>query len=402
MATYKYKAQTREGAQIKGIVQAPSEFDAADKIRQTAPVILSLTKVKEKNNVLSMEIGGNKLSIKNLAVMCSQIAITLKSGIPLARCLEMIGHQTEDKLLHKMLLATADEVSGGSSLTASMQRNCPKLPATFIETIRAGEESGNIERSFEEMAKYYEKQYKTAGKIKSALSYPIFVIVVAIIVLVVVMVLVIPSLTKTFDSLGGNLPIITEVLISVSNFFSKYWALMAIVVLALVVAWRVYTRTPDGALKRGSVQLKMPVLGKIHRLNGSAQFANTMGMLLKSGLTVDRAVSITAKTLDNAILCHEVSEIVGRIEEGRPLGECIRQCVHFPKTLQEMCAIGEETGELDNTLEVIGEFYTNEADVATKEALAKLEPTMLCFLAVFAGFIVIAIYMPMFTMYNMM
>ena len=349
MSTFKYKALTKEGMQISGVVQASDQYRAADQIRTTAPVILSLTPVREKGDSFwTRDIGGNRVNLKNLSILCNQIAITLRAGVPIARCLDMIGGQTEDKLLRKIFLKTAEDVAGGAGLANSIRRNGPQLPATLIETIRAGEESGNIERSFEEMAQYYEKQYKTQSKIKSALSYPIFVVCVAIVVLIVVMVVVIPTLTQTFAELGGELPIMTQILISTS------------------------------------------------------EFANTMSMLLSSGLNVDRAIDITAKTLNNSVLRKETESMIARIEEGHPLGECIRDCKNYPRTLQEMCAMGEETGELDSSLKVIGDFYTNEADTATKDALAKLEPTMLVLLAVFAGFIVISIYLPMFTMYNLM
>ena len=403
MSTFKYKALTKEGMQISGVVQASDQYRAADQIRTTAPVILSLTPVREKGDSFwTRDIGGNRVNLKNLSILCNQIAITLRAGVPIARCLDMIGGQTEDKLLRKIFLKTAEDVAGGAGLANSIRRNGPQLPATLIETIRAGEESGNIERSFEEMAQYYEKQYKTQSKIKSALSYPIFVVCVAVVVLIVVMVVVIPTLTQTFAELGGELPIMTQVLISTSEFFSKYWIFMVIAILALVLAWKMYVKTDNGIMTQGRMQLNMPVLGKIHRMSGAAEFANTMSMLLSSGLNVDRAIDITAKTLNNSVLRKETESMIARIEEGHPLGECIRDCKNYPRTLQEMCAMGEETGELDSSLKVIGYFYTNEADTATKDALAKLEPTMLVLLAVFAGFIVISIYLPMFTMYNLM
>lgn len=409
MDTYRYKAIDHDGREAKGVVQALDEYDAASKIRNTYPVIISLNKLSAiaggGDSIFSKdlsEIGGGKISIKNLSVMCSQIAITLKSGVPLARALRMIGEQTEDKVLRKMLLSTAADVAGGAPLADTMRRNNKNLPNTLIETLRAGEESGNIERSFEQMATYYDKSYRTTDKIKSALSYPIFVVVVAIVVLIVVMVFVIPTLTETFAELGGDLPVMTQIMIAISNFFSDWWILIVAVILACVVGWKLFTRTEKGREVQGRMQLKMPVLGKIHTMNGAAEFANTMAMLLGSGLTVNRAIPITARTLTNYVLGKEVDGITSQIEEGRSLGECMKACEHFPKTLKEMCAIGEETGELDSTLEVIGEFYTNEADTATKNALAKLEPTMLVILAVFAGFIVISIYLPMFTMYNLM
>ncbi len=403
MSTYKYKALTKEGMQVNGVIQAVDQYAAADQIRTSAPVILSLNRVQDKKeSFLTADLGGGRINLKNLSILCNQIAITLKAGVPIARCLEMIGGQTEDKTLRKIFLQTAEDVAGGAGLAVSIRRNGPKLPATLIETLSAGEESGNIERSFSEMAQYYEKQYKTQSKIKSALAYPIFVVVVAIVVLIVVMVVVIPALSSTFSELGGDLPVMTQMLISTSNFFSKYWIFMVIGIVALVLVWKCFLTTEKGKYVQGVIQLKMPVLGKIHKMSGAAEFANTMSMLLASGLNVDRAIGITSKTLNNYVLREETESMISRIEEGRPLGECIRDCKEYPRTLQEMCAMGEETGELDSSLKVIGEFYTNEADTATKDALAKLEPTMLVLLAAFAGFIVISIYLPMFTMYNLM
>lgn len=403
MTTYKYRAMTLDGNEARGVVQATDEFDAANKIRRSYPVIVKITPVKNgEGGLLSMEIGGSKLNIKNLSVVCSQIAITLRSGVPLARALKLIGDQTEDKVLKKALLATAEDVAAGGSLSDSLQRNLKTFPPTFIETIRAGEESGNIERSFSQMASYYEKVYKTTDKIRSALRYPVFVVAVAIVVLIIVMVFVIPTLANTFSELGGELPLMTKILIVTSDFFRRWWILIVTIILAAYVAWKWYARTPQGKVTQGRGQLKMPVIGKINLMNGSAEFANTMSMLLKSGLTVDHATEVTAKVMSNYVLGHEVGDMVERLQEGVAFGDCIKECVHLPQNLKEMVAVGEETGELDSTLEVIGEFYTNEADQRTKDALARLEPTMLVLLAVFAGFIVISIYLPMFTMYNLM
>lgn len=402
MQTYSYRAKSKNGTELRGVVQAVDRYEAAEKIRTSAPVIMELTEVRDKaDNIFTRDIGSNRVDLKNLSVLCNQVAITLRSGITLARCLQMIGEQSEDKMLRKMMLSTAEDVSAGNGVAASMERNCPQLPATFIETISAGEESGNIEHSFDVMAKYYEKAYKNRDKIKSAMAYPIFVICVAIVVLVVVMVMVVPALTQTFRDLGGELPLCTRILIAISDFFAKWWPLMLMIALALIIGVKTYFTTPKGKVVQGKIQLKMPGTGKINVLSGSAEFANTLSMLLKSGLTLNNAIPITARTMTNYVLGKDVDAITPAIEEGRPLGECISKCQYFPPILKEMCSIGEETGELDNTLDVIGDYYSNETDTATSKALAKLEPTMLVILAVFAGFIVISVYLPMFTMYDL-
>jgi type IV pilus assembly protein PilC len=316
--------------------------------------------------------------------------------------MEMISEQTEDKKLKKMLQGAADDVAEGGGVANSFEKNAKNLPITFLETIRAGEESGTLENSFSQMEKYYEKSYKTTQKIKRAMTYPAFVLAVAAVVLIVVMAKVIPTIASTFSDLGGKMPAMTLVMINMSDFFAKYWLIIIAVVIALVVGLKIYFNTEKGRIFWSKVMLKMPVLGNINVLNGASQFANTMSVLLKSGLSVNRAVEVTSKVMDNYILGIDISSMSGRIEEGKPLGECVKGCKHLPKTLKEMCSIGEETGELDETLDTIGDYFDNEADHATQQAIAKLEPTILVVMALFAGFIVISIYLPIFTMYNLM
>lgn len=404
MTTYQYRAIDTDGKSIRGVVQAPDEYSAVQKIRQSCPIITEISAVKESRNVLSMEFGGKpKVNAKILSVLCSQFAVMLRSGMPVGRCISMIAEQTEDKKLKKMLQEVAAEVEDGSSLASSLERNGKGVfPSTFIETIRAGEQSGTIENSFSKMQIYYENASKNQEKIKAAMTYPIFVVIVAIIVLIIIMAKVIPTLTSTFESLGGNLPMMTQITIAISNFFAKWWGLFVIVILAAVIGLSVYFRTDKGALVKGKLQLRMPVMGKINTANSAAQFADTMSVLLASGLTVNNAVAVTAKVMDNELFRRDVAAMQPKIEEGQPLGKCIEASAYFPDNLKQMTAIGEETGSLEDTLQTIGEYYNNEADYRTKQALAKLEPTLLIFLAFFAGFIVISVYLPMFTMYNLM
>jgi type IV pilus assembly protein PilC len=405
MQTYNYRAIGKDGKEARGIIQASDEFAAAEKVRQTYPIITELTEVKEKNstNILNMDIGGKlKLTPQQLSVMCSQFAIMLKSGIPVARSIELVASQNEDKKIRKMLTEVAEDVSHGSSVASAFEKEGDgAFPVTFIETIRAGELAGTIENSFAKMKIYYEKSFKTQEKLRQAMTYPIFVVAVAIVVLIVVMVMVIPTLADTFASMGGELPLMTRIMIAISNWFSKWWILLVVIILAAVIASRVYFSTPKGRLVKGKIDLKLPVLGKINTMNSAAQFADTMSVMLASGLTVNHAIEVTAKVLNNALISEDVASMQEQVEEGRSLGDCIMKTTYFPEQLKQMTSIGEESGELDATLETIGEYYDNEADHLTAQALNKLEPTMLVILAVFAGFIVISIYLPMFTMYNL-
>lgn len=404
METYSYKALTAEGVEIKGVVQAPDEFTAVRQIREKCPVITSITPVRGDflSRLLKTEIGNTRIKIRSLALMCSQFAITLKSGLPIGRAMEMIANQTEDKKLKKILTDSAEVVLGGTTVANAFERYKTVFPVTFIETIRAGEMSGNLDQSFENLQHYFENNAKIQEKVKSALSYPIFVAIVAVIVLIVIMAKVVPALTQTFASLGGTLPLPTRMLIAISGFFADWWILFLILILALIIGWKLMGRWEKGRTVLARMQLEMPVIGKIAIANGSAQFANTMSVMLASGLNLDRATEVTSNVMDNYLLQLDVNGMIRKIEEGKSLGNCIQTCEYFPATLKEMSSVGEETGELDKTLSVIGDYFSNEAERRTKNAISMLEPTLLIFMALVAGFIVISIYLPMFTMYDLM
>ncbi len=406
MATFKYKALTPDGVEMKGVMQAPDEYSAVQRIRQKCPVIQEITQVRESNeskSVLNLEIGSKKIDEKALSVMCSQFAIMLRSGQMIGRVMQMVADQTENKQLKKLLEDCAEDVEQGSTVASALERHGGKvLPMTFIETVRAGEMAGTLETSFTKLESYYEKSYKNKQKIKSVMSYPIFVMVVAVVVVIVIMAKVVPALSATFSDLGGELPMITKVLIAISRFFQRWYILMIIVIIALVVGLKLYFGTEKGRLVKGKLLLTMPVIGKINIFSSAAQFADTMSTMLSSGLTVNHAVEVTGKVLDNALLSEEVGAMIPRIEEGRGLGECMKNSQYFPDNLKEMVSVGEESGSLDETLMTIADYYYNEQDHATQQAVSKLEPTIMVFLAGFAGFIVLAIYLPMFTMYNLM
>lgn len=402
MITYRYKALSMNGAKVNGVVEAVDEYAAVAHIKTTCPIVLDIKPVKEKTGILSKEIGTPKVDYKALAVMCSQFSIILKSGVAIDTCMALISKQMKEKHLKKMLEKSAEDVSKGNGIAVSFEKNCPYLPPTFIETIRAGEESGTIEKSFETLYTYYDKSFKTKQKVKQAMSYPVFVLILAVVVLAVVMVKVIPTIAETFVDLEGDLPALTKGMIAVSEFTRENIWWMTLAVLFMVIAGKLYCNTEKGRVWWSEMSLKFPVLGNIAVLSGAAQFAGTMSTLLAAGLSVSHSLEVTGKVLDNYVMGKDISRMTGSIEEGKRLGDCMKSSKYFPDTLTEMCAIGEEVGELETTLETIATYYDNEAQHATEKAIQKLEPTILIIMAFFAGFIVIAIYLPMFSMYELM
>ena len=406
MATYKYTALSKDGKKVSGVMEGFNELDAVAKIKELYSIVLQVNEVKEKGaaaQFMSLEIGGNKLNDKAFILMCSQFAVILQAGISLSRTVDLIAQKMTDKPLKRMLERVSKDVEAGRSLSLAFAEHGKKLlPLTFLETVRAGEEAGNLETAFDSVSKHYTKQMKMKGKVRGALIYPAFVLVVAIVVVIVLMVKVVPTFTAIFDDYGAELPLPTQMLIGMSNFFRKYYLLMIGIAAAGMLIFKLYNNTEAGRLNIAKLALKLPVLGNINVLNCASTFANTMAMMLGAGLSMTKSVTITSRVITNYFVSQEVGKITAKLEEGHTLGRSLRDAKCLPDILVDMTAVGEDSGELTKTLTMTAEYYDSELEQATAEALAKLEPTILVFLAGFAGFIVIAIYMAMFGMYAAM
>lgn len=402
MATFKYKAISKDGASVSGIMEGKDEYDAVAKIKESCNIVLKIEPVKQRSSILAKEIYLKKIDYKALSMVCSQFAVILTAGLPVAQCVELVAAQTEEKQLKRILERAAVEVASGVSLADSFETaGKGKIPLTFIETVRSGEQSGTLEKGLERLSFYYESRYKTTQKVGAALTYPVFVIIIAIIVVIVVMVKLIPTITGIFGEFGGELPWITRAMINASRFFQNYILVIVFLIGLGIAGFIMYTRSEKGKIGWNRLKLKAPVLGKIAMLNASSQFANTMSTLLSAGIPVPQALGVTARTMDNYMLSIETGKMVTGLEEGRHLGICMKESGCYPMTLTDMCVIGEQTGELEETLRTVGRFFDNEAENATQKALAKLEPAVLVFIALLAGFIVFSIYLPMFQIYDM-
>lgn len=402
MESYKYTAQAYDGSIKRGVVEASDEYDAISKIKVNYPIVESCKMIKKTklDDILGFELT-KSFSSQDLALLCQQCAIILKSGVSIGQCMTMVAEQTKNKKMKKQLIKTSEDINQGNSIAKSFEKNCPDFPVTFFETLRAGEVSGTLVKSFEALETFYIKSDKVKKKLKSALSYPIFVLCVAIVVLIVIMAFVVPSLTQTFADMGGELPLITQILIGTSEFFQKYWVGIFIGLALIFIAFKIITHNEQGKLWWSRISLKLPVFGNIQTLHACEQFADTMSSLLASGILIDKALDTTAKVMDNYIFKREVYAMVDKIRTGKTMVEAMGQCPYFPDIMKTMIAVGEKSGSIEVSLHTIAAYYTSEYDNATQKALSKVEPAMMIFLALFAGFIVISIYLPMFTMYDL-
>lgn len=386
------------------MVDAYNEVDAVERIKRTCDIVEKITPLgAEKKSIFNMQLGGNKLNAKAFSMMCSQFSIILNAGIPVARTCHLVAEKTGDKTLNRILNQVADDVEGGRSLSASFaDRGGGLFPPTFVETIRAGEETGSVDKSFDTMHEHFDKINKLKKKLRSAMAYPLFVLVIAVIVVIVLMVKVVPTFTAMFEDLGGELPGITKLLIAVSDFFRDYTLLMIAIGVLLYFIFRIYKNTEKGKLKVAEITRELPLAGPISILSSASQFASTMGTMLGAGLPMVRSLSITARTLSNYYVSKQVGKIAVKVEEGRPVGASLKEAGVMPDILVDMVTVGENTGEMEATLKTIANYYDVELDGAIASCVAKVEPAIMVGLAGIAGFVVVAIYMSMFSMYSMM
>lgn len=398
MTIFKYRALSESGAELDGVMEAYDEFEAVAKIKQNCPVVLSIKEVpkRESKDLFSPR----KVKDKSLSLVCSQFSIILSAGLPMIRSVQLVADQTTDKHLKKILMEVAEDVDAGRSLAESFESRGPALPTTFIETIRAGEESGTLERSFAKLHDYYEKSSKTHDKVTSALIYPAFLICVAVVVIIILMVFAVPVFTSTFEEMEIELPLPTRIVIGTSNFATHYWMFVLAGAALLALGLKIYSATERGRRQFAQIKLKLPLIGQVQQMNAAAQFANTMSTILTAGLPMTRTLHITGKVLDNYFIGLQVIDMVGGVEEGKRLAACMRDCPELPSLLVEMTGVGEETGSLESTLDTIGEFYDNEVQVSVSRMLSLIEPSIIVVMALMVGLIVLAVFLPMFSMYG--
>lgn len=398
MKTFKYRAIAENGSAVNGVIEAYDEFEAIDKIHETCPVVESIKPIRTEKRV-NIDINEPLwVSNKTLALTANQFFIMLKAGLSMSRVIELIADQTTDKLMKRILRACAADVAAGYSLANSLEKNGKKIPRVFIETVRAGEESGTLENAFKNLEVYYTRAHKTKKKVKSAMTYPIIVLLIAIVVIAVVMVVLVPTMTETLTSFGTELPGVTKALIAISNFFASCWYILLIIAAAIGIFIFFFRKTEKGKLVFSKIRMKLPVLGKIARFNAAAQTANSLATLLAAGLPVTKALDIVSRMLDMRCVGEELNKAVAKLESGQSLGQALSDSKYLPQMLIEMITVGESSGSLEETLRTIGEYYTEEATSASDAALGLMEPMITIILGVVVGFIVIAIYIPMFNM----
>lgn len=399
MPTFAFTGRNRTGETISGERVADSMDAAVAALRREQIMVTRIDPAKAKAEKKAAGAFKSKsVPAKNLAIFTRQFSVMIDAGLPLVQCLEILGRQEPDKNFSAVILKTREEVEGGASLADAMKRFPKAFDALFTNMIAAGEAGGILDTILKRLAVYIEKNVKLKGEVKSAMIYPVAVIVIATLVVAAILWKVIPTFANLFAGLGAELPLPTRVVIGLSNNLVKYGWILLIVLPAIGWGVRQYYATADGRRTIDRFLLKLPILGEILQKVAVARFCRTLSTLLSSGVPILDGLDITARTAGNAIIEDAVQATRTSIERGETISGPLKDTKVFPSMVVQMINVGETTGALDTMLGKIADFYEEEVDTAVAGLLTLMEPLMIAVLGGVVGGIVIAMYMPIFSL----
>lgn len=400
MSTFAYVGRNRQGAVKKGELTAKTRDEAVEQLRKQQVVVTSLEEKSGMGGKFKLNIGGG-LTDKDLVVFTRQFGTMINAGLPLIQCLDILSTQSENKVLRETVGDVKNSVEAGSTFSDALKRHPKVFDDLYVNMIHAGEVGGLLDTILTRLAKHIEKAMKLKGQIKSAMVYPTAIVGVAVIIISVLMVWVIPVFAQMFTEMSGGkvgLPGPTQIVINVSNFFQSYWYAMFGAVVGVIIAIKRYYATVNGRVVIDKLLLKMPIVGDLIRKASVAKFTRTLGTLITSGVPLLEGLSICAKTSGNKVIEEALMNARVSISGGKTISEPLAKCNVFPKMVTHMIAVGESTGALDAMLGKIADFYEDEVDQAVETLTSLLEPIMMVVLGTIIGFIVIAMYLPIFTM----
>jgi type IV pilus assembly protein PilC len=399
MPTFAYSGRTRAGQTVSGERLADSMDAAVSALKRDQIMVTRITPAKAKaEDAAKAKVGktGKKVSAKTLAVFTRQFSVMIDAGLPLVQCLDILGSQEEDKNFAAVILEVRTAVESGASLADAMRKHPKTFDALFTNMIAAGEAGGILDTILKRMATYIEKSVKLSGQVKSAMIYPVAIIVIAGLVVGVILWKVIPTFAELFSGLGADLPMPTRIVIGLSNNLVRYFPFLAVGGAAAAFGFRTYYANPAGRRVIDRTVLAMPILGNIMKKIAVARFCRTLSTLISSGVPILDGLEITARTAGNSVVEDAIMVTRTSIERGETISAPLKETGVFPPMVAQMIGVGEATGALDTMLAKIADFYEEEVDVAVAGLLTLLEPIMIAVLGVVVGGIVIAMYLPIF------
>ncbi|HEX8581907.1 MAG TPA: type II secretion system F family protein [Acidimicrobiales bacterium] len=401
--TYAYKVRDRQGKLVEGQLEADSSALVVNRLRQMGytPVAIDRRDTSTLQKEIHVPGLGNRVRLKDVAVFSRQFATMVNAGLTLLRALSILGEQTENTVLAGIVNEVRQEVERGSSLSQAMARHPKAFSRLYVAMVRAGETGGVLDAVLLQLAENLEKQVALRQKVRSAMTYPVAVFFLVVTILTAMLLFVVPMFQDLYADLGGTLPVPTRVLLGVSS-VAKTFA-VPIFVLEGVGIWalRRWLRTPAGRARWDALALRLPVFGKLVRKTALTRFARTLAVLLRSGVPILESLEITAETVNNAVVAKGVRDTQTAVKRGEAVAKPLAEHPVFPPMVTQMMAVGEETGALDDLLDKVGDFYDQEVEATVDSLTSLLEPVMIVVMGASVGAMVVALYLPMFNIINL-
>jgi type IV pilus assembly protein PilC len=402
MALFEYKALDKTGKEIKGSGEAESEEAIVERLRGMGYFPTEVSEVRQKVGQLDLnelpifkQIFG-RVRFKDITVFTRQLATLIEAGLPLLRALNILEEQCESTQLKSILRDIGEEIEGGSTLSEGFAKYPRVFTKLYINMIRAGEIGGVLEAVLIRIAAFLEKQQMLKAKVRSALMYPIAVSIMAAVIVSLILIFIVPRFEDIYSQLGGDLPFMTQILVEASDIIMNRWYLVIAAVIIIIVAYRMINKTSQGKFVFDTVKLKFPMLGTLVNKVAIANFARTLSTLINSGVPILQALEIVKDTSGNEVVARAMVEVHDSIREGESIHEPLSRYPVFPPLVVHMIAVGEETGAIDQMLTKVAEAYELEVDTTVDGLTSLIEPLLIIGLGVVIGFIVIALYLPMF------
>jgi type IV pilus assembly protein PilC len=399
MPTYTFKGRNRLNEPVIG-ERVAANRSALEMMLRREQIIM--TSAREKGREIGMpKIGGEKVKQKELSLFTRQFSVMLDAGLPLVQCLDILAGQQDNKGFQKVLNQTRGDVESGMTLADAMAKHPKVFNPLYTNMVAAGETGGILDIILQRLSTWLEKMVKLKSDVRGALIYPVAVVVIAILVIAVIMIVVIPAFKNIFEGLvgpGEPLPFLTEIIITMSSFLAGYFWLIGLIIAGVVFLIKWYYSTEGGRHNIDALLLKLPIFGTLLIKIAISRFSRTLSTLLSSGVPILESLDITAKTAGNVIISDAVYKIRAGIEQGQTIVEPMKASKIFPTMVSQMIGVGEQTGALDAMLSKIADFYEQEVDAAVANMLALMEPALILFLGVTIGTIVIAMYLPLFSL----
>ncbi len=402
MPLFKFVAKDEEGSTITDTIEAKDELVALDMLRVKNLIIISINEEKEQEKArAAAKAKTGKVKAEELVIFSRQMATMVNAGIPLVQSLDILSEQMDSQVFRNIVGQVRSDVEAGASLSAALEKHPRVFTLLYTNMVRAGETSGMLDEILERLAGYLEKNDKLQRKVKSAMVYPTVVFSMAMLITLVLILKVVPTFKKIFSSLGGQLPLPTRILIQISDTLKHDFIYVVIVIAAMVFGLKKLVNTPQGREKFDQLKLDLPVFGIILRKVAVARFSRTLATLIRSGVPILGALEIVGKTAGNVVIEKAVDNARTGIREGESIAEPLQKSKAFPPMVTRMISVGEESGELEKMLSKIADFYENQVDAAVSGLTSLIEPLIIAFLGIIVGSIVVSMFLPIFTITNL-